>query len=153
MVGANYNQSFGASGGAAPYSYTVTAGNLPAGLSLSSGGVLSGTPSASGSASFTVTASDANGCTGGQAYNLVVAGGVPPRISSGSVLWSNGVMLLTVQLTGLTNCSYILQTTTNLTPPVSWESIFTNLTDDSGHWQFTDTNLDSTQKFYRAVGQ
>jgi uncharacterized delta-60 repeat protein len=153
MVGAAYSQSFGASGGASPYSFTVTAGNLPAGLSLSSGGVLSGTPSASGSASFTVTASDANGCTGGQSYDLVVAGGLPPSIRAGNVLWSNGVMLLTVQLSGLTNCSYILQTTTNLTPPVSWQPIFTNLTDESGYWQFTDTNLNLDKKFYRAVGQ
>jgi uncharacterized delta-60 repeat protein len=152
-VGAAYSLGFGASGGAAPYSFAVTAGNLPAGLSLSSGGVLSGAPSASGSANLTVTASDANGCTGGQTYTLAVAGGVPPSISAGNALWSNGVMLLTVQLTGLTNCSYILQTTTNLTPPVSWQPIFTNLTDDSGHWQFTDTNLNLDKKYYRAVGQ
>jgi hypothetical protein len=100
-----------------------------------------------------VTASDANGCTGGQAYDLAVAGGLPPSVTAGNVSWSNGVMHLTVQLTGSTNCSYILQTTTNLAPPVSWQPIFTNLTDDSGHWQFTDTNLNLDKKFYRAVAQ
>jgi hypothetical protein len=47
-----------ATGGITPYTWTVTGGNLPAGLSLSSGGVLSGTPTASGTFNFTVTVTD-----------------------------------------------------------------------------------------------
>jgi hypothetical protein len=53
-AGTAYNQTFGASGGTAPYSWSVTSGTLPAGLALSTAGVLSGTPTAAGISSFTV---------------------------------------------------------------------------------------------------
>jgi len=56
--GSSYNATLSASGGTPNYSWSVTSGSLPAGLSLSSAGVISGTPTASGTASFTVTVSD-----------------------------------------------------------------------------------------------
>ncbi len=68
-----YSQTLSAGGGTAPYSYAVTSGTLPAGLSLSTAGTLAGTPTTQGSYSFTVTATDANGFTGSQAYALTVA--------------------------------------------------------------------------------
>jgi large repetitive protein len=61
-----------AAGGTAPYTYTVTAGLLPAGLTLSSAGEISGTPTMAGSASFTVEATDANNVTGSASYTLEV---------------------------------------------------------------------------------
>ena len=72
-AGVAYSQTLTASGGVAPYSFTVNAGSLPSGLNLTAGGVLSGTPSASGTFNFTVTASDANGQTGAAAYTLTIA--------------------------------------------------------------------------------
>lgn len=72
---APYSQTITASNGTAPYGFTVTAGALPAGLALSTGGVLSGTPTASGTFNFTVTATDAASNSGSRAYTLVV--GVP----------------------------------------------------------------------------
>ncbi|MBI2838674.1 MAG: putative Ig domain-containing protein [Acidobacteria bacterium] len=73
-VGASYSQTVTASGGTSPYSYAHTAGTLPAGLSLSSGGVLSGTPSLAGSFTFTLTATDAGSCTGSHGYTIEVTG-------------------------------------------------------------------------------
>ena len=73
-VGTPYGQTITASGGTAPYTFAVTAGALPAGLGLSSAGVLSGTPTTAGTATFTVTAADATGCDGSQAYSLIVNG-------------------------------------------------------------------------------
>ena len=71
MQGVAYSQTVGASGGTAPYTYTVTAGTLPAGLLLNSGtGVINGTQSGSGLSSFTITASDSFGNTGSQAYSI-----------------------------------------------------------------------------------
>ncbi len=67
-----YNQTITASGGVAPYSYNVTGGALPAGVMLSTAGVLSGTPTATGTANFTVTATDANGCATTMGYSLQV---------------------------------------------------------------------------------
>ena len=68
-----YSQALAASGGTAPYGWAVTAGALPAGLALSSAGVLSGTPTANGTFTFTATATDSQGYTGSRAYSLVIA--------------------------------------------------------------------------------
>jgi large repetitive protein len=63
LAGSSYSAALAASGGSGSYSWSVTsgAGDLSAlGLSLSSGGVLSGTSLVAGSASFTVKAADAS---------------------------------------------------------------------------------------------
>lgn len=76
-VAAAYSQTVTASGGTGPYSFAVTAGALPAGVTLSVGGVLSGTPSAGGTFNFTVTASDSSAFpgpfAGSRAYTLTIA--------------------------------------------------------------------------------
>ena len=65
--------TFSASGGTAPYTWSVVSGSLPAGLSLSSTtGVLSGTPTTAGNYSFTFEATDANSFTGNRNYTLTV---------------------------------------------------------------------------------
>jgi len=69
----SYTQTITASGGTSPYTFTVTSGSLPTGLTLSSSGVISGTPTVAGSSSFTVTAADANTNTGTRAYTIVVS--------------------------------------------------------------------------------
>jgi uncharacterized repeat protein (TIGR01451 family) len=55
-----------------PYTFTLASGSVPAGLTLSAGGLLSGTPTAVGSFSFTVQAAGSGGAMGTQAYTLVV---------------------------------------------------------------------------------
>ncbi len=70
-VGLAYNQTITASGGTAPYTYSVTMGSLPTGMTLnSSTGVLSGIPTTGGSFTFTVTATDNEGCTGTATYTI-----------------------------------------------------------------------------------
>jgi uncharacterized repeat protein (TIGR01451 family)/CSLREA domain-containing protein len=69
----SYSQTLTASGGTSPYNFAVTSGALPTGLMLAPGGGLSGMPSQSGTFNFTITATDANGCTGSRAYTLTVA--------------------------------------------------------------------------------
>lgn len=76
-VGTSYSQTITAGGGTAPYTYAKTGGTLPTGLSLGSGGVLSGTPTAAGPFSFTVTATDARSCTGSKAYTVTIYGTCP----------------------------------------------------------------------------
>nr|WP_269744712.1 putative Ig domain-containing protein [Granulicella tundricola] len=56
-----YTQTLAAAGGIAPYTYTITAGTLPPGITMSSTGVVSGTPTVVGASSFTVTATDSEG--------------------------------------------------------------------------------------------
>lgn len=76
-VGVPYSQTFTGSGGTAPYTFGVTAGALPAGLSLSATGVLSGTPTTAGTSNFTIRATDANGCFVERAYSMAIAAAVP----------------------------------------------------------------------------
>ena len=72
-VGASYGQTLTASGGTAPYTFAVTTGSLPSGLTLSTGGALTGTPTATGTFNFTVTATDNGGCTGSRAYSIAIS--------------------------------------------------------------------------------
>ncbi|MHC4714189.1 MAG: beta strand repeat-containing protein, partial [Planctomycetota bacterium] len=56
-----YSQTLAATGGVTPYSWSIVAGALPAGLSLNSGtGEISGTPTTGGTSNFTVRATDSN---------------------------------------------------------------------------------------------
>lgn len=75
LVGYSYSQTLTAGGGIPAYTFAVTAGVLPGGLSLnSSTGVLSGTPSAAGTFSFTVTATDSQPQSGSQAFTVSIGG-------------------------------------------------------------------------------
>jgi hypothetical protein len=72
-VNAAYSRAFTASGGLAPYSFSIGAGALPGGLSLNPAtGVLSGAPTSPGVFNFQVTANDSAGCAGSTAYVLTV---------------------------------------------------------------------------------
>ncbi len=80
-VGTAYSQTITASGGTTPYRFAITAGTLPPGLSFTSGGLFSGAPTAAGSFTFTVTATDANSCTASQAYSVTINPRTCPAIS------------------------------------------------------------------------
>ena len=72
-VASAYSQTLTATGGTAPYSFTLDAGTLPAGLTLNPNGSLSGTPTAGGVFNFTVRATDAASQSVTQAYTLTIA--------------------------------------------------------------------------------
>src|SRR5690606_19079541 len=75
-VHADYNVVFSASGGTAPYTFTID--TPPPGLTLAPDGTLSGTPSAEGSFAFTVVATDATASAGSRGYSLDIG---PPTIT------------------------------------------------------------------------
>ena len=60
---------------AAGQTLTYSATGLPAGLSISSSGLISGTPTASGSANVTVTARDSTGAAGSASFTWTIGGG------------------------------------------------------------------------------
>jgi hypothetical protein len=68
----SYSKKLAAAGGVTPYTWSVKSGGLPAGLSLSTGGTISGTPTTVGTAHFTVKVTDANGATASKAFTLAV---------------------------------------------------------------------------------
>lgn len=80
-----YSQSFTASGGSGPYTFS-SSGTLPVGLSLSAGGVLAGTPTTAGGPwSFSVTATDTiSGSHVSQGYTLSIEQG-PATITLGGL--------------------------------------------------------------------
>ncbi len=83
--GESYSASLSASGGSAPYQFSIISGKLPEGLSLSEDGIISGTPQEGGDYSFIVSVVDASYCKGEKEYTLHIEV-VPPSISSVSKL-------------------------------------------------------------------
>ncbi|MBS1830424.1 MAG: putative Ig domain-containing protein [Acidobacteria bacterium] len=72
VVGTPYSSTLAASGGTG-LQWRVSAGTLPAGLTLSQAGVISGTPTAAGNSSFTVEVRDSGGSTATRAFTITVA--------------------------------------------------------------------------------
>jgi hypothetical protein len=100
LLGTPYNQIVSASGGTAPYSFAVSAGALPGGLTLNAAtGAISGIPNASGNFAFTITATDINNCPGSRGYSLQLgaAGGGATPVPTLS-MWS--ILLLAALLVG-----------------------------------------------------
>ncbi|MFZ3137404.1 MAG: chitobiase/beta-hexosaminidase C-terminal domain-containing protein [Thermodesulfovibrionales bacterium] len=71
-LGISYSQSLLASGGLPPYSWSLFTGSLPNGLSLSSSGGISGTPTASGTFNFTVRVTDSIASTATKALSITI---------------------------------------------------------------------------------
>jgi hypothetical protein len=96
-LGVAYSQTITGTGGAAPFTFAVTAGTLPAGLTLTAAGVLSGTPTTSGTSTFTIRGSDATGCFQEASYTVAVATAVPTLSQ-----WAMIALVLLLALAGFT---------------------------------------------------
>jgi YVTN family beta-propeller protein len=114
--------------------FAVVDGSLPNGLTLSAGGVITGTPSAAGTFNFTVQGEDANGFTAERDYSIVVSAldGTPPVVAAqvtglaGNNGWYRGnvVVSWTVsdaesQITNTTGCGPVV---------ISMETVGTDVT-------------------------
>ncbi len=71
-LGTAYSQQLTATGGAGRYTFALGTGGLPGGLTLSSSGLLGGTPTAAGAFSFQVAVTDSKQVTVAQAYQLTI---------------------------------------------------------------------------------
>jgi len=83
IVGSAYSAAVAATGGTAPYTFSISGGSLPPGVTLSSGGSLSGTPATPGSYSFTVTVRDSANRTATRSYSVTIA--APLQITTASL--------------------------------------------------------------------
>lgn len=82
IKGVSFNQPLTATGGKPPYAWAISGGGLPGGLSLSSTGLISGAPTATGSFTFAATATDANLQTANKTLTLTV---IAPPLSIATV--------------------------------------------------------------------
>lgn len=87
-----------------------------------------------------------SGGPGGAGTVFVVPIPPPPAVITNIVVNANGSV--TLFFLGGPNSTNVVQSAANLTPPVAWQNVSTNVADASGAWQFTDSNSGGT-KFYR----
>ena len=145
-----YSTTLAASGGTAPYTWTVTGGSLPAGLSLSGGGVLSGTVTgAPGTYTFTVTATDSGTPSQAASRTLSIAmvpGATTLTVAPVLLVTSGGVLKVTVgtvsaRLTGPGGAGIAGQT---ITFTAGSTTVCTGVTDSSGNVSCTMTVANTT---------
>nr|WP_249153943.1 IPT/TIG domain-containing protein [Janthinobacterium lividum] len=110
-LSAPYSQQMSTLNGTAPFTYVVESGSLPPGLSLSSSGLLSGTPSALGTYNFVIKSTDVTGGNGpyntSRSYSLVINAQPPPTITgvspaSGPATGGTAVTITGTGFTGVT---------------------------------------------------
>lgn len=99
-LGSPFSRQLIASGGGTPYTWSLVSGSLPVGLSLSSNGIISGTPTALGTSDFTVKVTDPQSVTAQRALSITViepASGldsqfvsqeVPPKLEPGQTFFA-----------------------------------------------------------------
>ena len=76
ISGAGYTEAITTHGGTSPYTFSISSGALPTGCTLNStSGIISGTPTVTGSFSFTVSVTDSSGNSGSQAFVITVTTG------------------------------------------------------------------------------
>ena len=134
FIGQAFSYSFSASGGEGPYTYAVTAGSLPGGLTLNgSSGEISGTPASGGPYSFSVTATDVRSASAVRAYS--------GHINS-DPYYSNVVLLAPfngVAENVITNANFTVTGGAGITGGGKFADCAT--TANSGRFEITDANL------------
>jgi hypothetical protein len=130
-VGVAYSQSLAATGGATPYTWSIVAGSLPAGLALNAAtGLISGTPTTPGTASFTAQVVDSASPQGSAQRGLsiaVAAGSLPGAFNKSSPKnnaknQSTSLTLSWAASTGATSYEYCVDTTNDNACAGTWIS-------------------------------
>ncbi|WP_367127139.1 S8 family serine peptidase [Saccharothrix sp. HUAS TT1] len=107
VVGNAVSLQLSASGGSAPYAFSAT--GLPPGLSISSSGLVTGTPTTVGSYSVTVTATDSASRTGSTSFSWAITsagGGCDPATNGTDVtIGDNSTVSSTISLACAGNAS------------------------------------------------
>ncbi len=114
VVGVAYNATLSVRGGTAPYTFTISSGQLPPGLGLgATTGTISGTPTQAGTFSFSISVLDSKSVSGKQALELTVA-------NAGSVAVTVSPATATVASGGTQQFTAFVSNTSNVA--VSWSA-------------------------------
>ncbi|MDN2715587.1 IPT/TIG domain-containing protein [Janthinobacterium sp. SUN120] len=106
-----YSQQMSTANGTGPFAYVVESGSLPAGITLSGSGLLSGTPGALGTYNFVMKSTDSTGGNGpyntSRSYSLVINAQPPPAITGVSPALGpvSGGTAVTITGTGFTGAT------------------------------------------------
>jgi hypothetical protein len=120
-VNSAYSQPVNATGGTQPYTWSISAGSLPAGLSInSSTGVISGTPTTAQTANFTVQVS--GGGTATRDFSIVVNPAGVVTLVSIAVTPVNPTINIGATQQFTATGTYSDSSTSNITSQVSWTS-------------------------------
>lgn len=141
-LGVRYEVHFDSTGGDGTHSYDVVQGALPDGLTLSTAGVLSGSPSRTGRFSFTVRV-QSRGLSATRAYSAVVASTNAPLIIA-TTFARDGYMLMPYEQRlvaggGEGPYSWFLPESGGLLPPgidLTSEGVLSGLPDTLGTYNF-----------------
>lgn len=89
-VGSTYSQTLSATGGIGGYTWSISTGDLPAGLTLNNN-IISGTPTTAGTYGFTVLVTDAGDLSVGQTFSITINSLAIPvatlKINAPSMTW------------------------------------------------------------------
>jgi hypothetical protein len=123
-----YNQMLSATGGVAPYTYSITTGTLPTGLTLSNSGNISGTSTTAGTSSFAVTVVDAIGCSAVVNYSITI-NPLPTRViavNPTTLTFPNTLIGQTATLTfTIQNTGNSAMNVTGISYPTGFSGVFT----------------------------
>jgi uncharacterized protein (TIGR03437 family) len=132
-VGSAYNQTISATGGASPHNFSLSAGALPAGLTLNATtGEITGAPTTAGQSNFTVRATDANGCAGERAYSIVIASNLVTSVSAASFAANTPLALESMVAAFGANMTTSAEVSTKLPLPTELAGISLKIKDAAG---------------------
>ena len=137
-LGTAYNQTLSVTGGSGPYTFSVTSGALPAGLTLdANAGTLTGTPLTSGTFIVTLRVTNQSGCAGQRTYILTV-NCVALTINPASLPAATAGVTYSQQFTANGTGTYSLQIG-SLPPGLSLRSdgLLAGVTTQTGTYNFT----------------
>lgn len=145
VMGQPYTQVLNITNAQEPFTWSVTTGALPNGITLDSDlGVISGTPTQLGSSTFTVQVADQRGSNAVASLTLKVVGAAPkpPTLTAAAAPHS---ITFQVQVNGLTGKNYTLEASADL---VHWSDVGTTNA-PANVFTMQDTGATGSTRFYR----
>lgn len=133
-LNAAYSESVSAAGGTGPYTYAITYGSLPSGITLSSSGSITGSTTAAGTYNFVIAATDSSdGIVGSQLYSFTILPG-PVDLAESTLTATHS----TLNAGGTTTLTLKLKDQYGNNTNIGVSSVHFATTDPIGTYQFTN---------------